>query len=385
MAAKSTRPSRFPVTRFEVVNDQDQQAGNPSVVVLDDCDKDFGEDRPHQDALTIIHESGNQGDARTVSFKEFNTCQTIGAKHCVALDAARGRIYLCELVGGRVTALDVRGRKLWQVDKIQANALAVDPRTGDLWCTGGKDLVDGETVVLDTTGREVMSFSVRGTDIAYDPHSDGFWLVGSEITKLSREGKVLFHKPPEGWACVSVAANARDGSVWIVERKHLDVARSVNRLWHLDANGAPIKTWELEDKVIFGACNPRTGWPGSSTSGPSSSASRPMARNCRRHRRESIKLALLSVRLNHKDCRARPGRPRAAMTAEDHGLDHEVGQAGALVSRGGDVRSRLLFCRGLIRTRACASAGREMPLWAKLERLDLARAIGTGRRRPVSS
>jgi len=260
VAAKSTRPSRFPVTQFAVANDK--QAGNPSVVVLDDCDKDFEEDRPHHDALWIFQkpDGGNQGDVRAVSFKDFNTCQTVGAIHCVAIDAARGRIYLCELVGNRVTALDVRGRKLWQVDKIEANALAVDPKTGNLWCTTGKSLVDGEIVVLDTTGREVMSFPVRGPDIAYDPQSDGFWLVGSEITKLSREGKVLFTKPHGGWACVSVATNPRDGSVWIVERKHQDVAPSVNRLWHLDANGAPIKTWDLGDKRIFGvACDPRTG------------------------------------------------------------------------------------------------------------------------------
>ena len=43
--------------------------------------------------------------------------------------------------------------------------------------------------------------------------------------------------------------------------------------------------------------------------------------------------------------------------------------------------------RDLTRTRACAAAGREMPLWAKLERLDLdpARTPGTGRPRPASS
>jgi RNA polymerase sigma factor (sigma-70 family) len=233
---------------------KDKQTGKPLVVALDDCDEDYGEDRPHQDGLRIIEESGNQDDSRTVSFKEFNTCQTIGAIHCVAIDPARGRIYLSELVGGRVTALDIRGRKLWQVDKIEARALAVDPKTGNIWCAGGT------TMVLDTTGREVMNVFVFGVDIAYDPKTDCFWVVCDGITKLSREGKALFDKPCNGWKCVSVAANPRDGSVWIVERKHEQVATSINRLWHLDANGAPIKTWELGDKRIFGvACDPRTG------------------------------------------------------------------------------------------------------------------------------
>ena len=86
---------------------------------------------------------------------------------------------------------------------------------------------------------------MQGTDIAYDPHTDSFWAVGAGITKLSREGNVLFHKAVEGWACVSVAPNPRDGSVWIVEREHFQVERSVNQLWHLAADGTVIKIREL--------------------------------------------------------------------------------------------------------------------------------------------
>ena len=124
----------------------------------------------------------------------------------------------------------------------------------------GQDLAHGETVVLDTTGREVASFPFRGIDIAYDSQTDGFWLVGYGITKLSREGNAILRKPHAGWACVSVAANPADGSVWIVERGHPDVAQSANRLWHLAADGITIKTWDLGEKHVFGvACEPQTG------------------------------------------------------------------------------------------------------------------------------
>ena len=89
---------------------------------------------------------------------------------------------------------------------------------------------------------------------------DGFWLVGYGIAKLNHEGKVLFQKPHEGWACVSVAVNPGDGSIWIVEHAHPNVAQSVNRLWYLDANGAKINSWDLRAKLIFGvACEPKTG------------------------------------------------------------------------------------------------------------------------------
>ncbi len=178
----------------------------------------------------------------------------------MAIDRERERIYLCEMVANRVTALDFRGRRLWQVDKIDGGALAVDPRTGNLWCTVGTTLDSGETIVLDTSGREVASFPVRGIDIAHDPHTDGFWLVGYGITKLSRDGKVLFHKPGEGWACTSSAVDPRNGSVWIVERDHPDVAQSANRLWHLDSAGGVIKSWPLGVKIVFGvACDAKTG------------------------------------------------------------------------------------------------------------------------------
>ena len=63
--------------------------------------------------------------------------------------------------------------------------------------------------MLDPEGKEVASFPVRGIDLAYDPKTDGFWLVGYGITKLSRSGEVLFHKPRDGWACVSVAADPK--------------------------------------------------------------------------------------------------------------------------------------------------------------------------------
>jgi DNA-binding beta-propeller fold protein YncE len=192
--------------------------------------------------------------------KDFNTCQSVSASHGVTVDVARGRVYVCELVAHRVTAFDTRGRRLWRVDDIHADALAVDPKTGNLWCGVGGNLHHGETVVLDPAGQEVESFPVRGIDLVYDPHTDGFWLAGYGVWKLSREGEVLFHKPRDGWACVSVAADPRDGSVWVAEREHPDVARSANRLWHLDAKGGLIQSESLGKRVPFAvAVDPHTG------------------------------------------------------------------------------------------------------------------------------
>ena len=223
--AMAEEPARFPVTRFEVPDVR--PAGKPSAVVLDDCDEGLEKDRPHHDSLRILQVSHapGQGNVKSIISRGFNTGQTIGAIHCVSADPTRGRIYVSEMAGNRVTAVDFQGRKLWQVGEISAKALAIDPKTGFLWCTTGHTLTHGETVVLDEKGREAASFPYRGVDIAFDPHTEGFWLVGNQITKLNRLGKVLFQQECEGWAFVSVAVNRTDGSVWTIERAHPDIAQ----------------------------------------------------------------------------------------------------------------------------------------------------------------
>ena len=141
-----------------------------------------------------------------------------------------------------------------------AGALAVDPRTGNIWCTVGSNFESGETVVLDPTGREVASFPVRGIDIAYDPHTDGFWLVGYGIRKLSREGQVLFEKPTARLG-IDLGRGRSARRQRLGRRAHIATSReSANRLWHFNSAGGVLKMWPLGNKTLFGvACNPKTG------------------------------------------------------------------------------------------------------------------------------
>lgn len=210
---------------------------------------------------SIMHRGETDAEGRALrTLEEFNITSSVGAAHPVAIDRQRSRVYVCESVARCVTALDFRGRRLWRAEQIAADTLAVDPKTGNLWCSGGRTLNNGETIVLDPQGNEVASYPVRGIDVAYDPKTDGFWPVGYGIRKLSREGKVLFERPHEGWACVSVAVNPSDGSVWICERGHPDVAHSQNRLWHLDASGNVLHSESLGETHPYDvACDPRTG------------------------------------------------------------------------------------------------------------------------------
>lgn len=90
--------------------------------------------------------------------------------------------------------------------------------------------------------------------MAYDPHTDAFWLVGTEILKLSREGKILFRQSvssPGYWRC-AIAVNPADGSVWIPEQEVTSIPETRNRLWVLNADGTVRRQISLADRNPWG-------------------------------------------------------------------------------------------------------------------------------------
>jgi beta-lactamase regulating signal transducer with metallopeptidase domain/thiol-disulfide isomerase/thioredoxin len=252
-AATAERPPRFPVTHFET-DPAAELAESPAVVVVDDSDPVFKGDR-HTDALRLLSDDGRELKIA----REFNNCQTVGGMHAVAVDQQRGRFFCSESVGKRVHCFDRHGRRLWQVERIDADALAVDPVTGNVWCSGGR-LDEGATVVLDERGREVAAFPLRAVDLQFDPHSDCFWMVGYRILKVNREGNVLFEKPVEGWCSPSLAVHPANGSVWFIERDHPDVSNSRDRLWKLNSDGTEAVMRDLDKQNPFAVeCDPESG------------------------------------------------------------------------------------------------------------------------------
>lgn len=244
-----TRPQRFPVVRFEV-NEVEQAVPAPAILVLDDVDPKFDKDVPHHDGLRAFDAEGKELWAH----EDFNNAEGYGCR--AAADRERGRVYVCETVTNRITAFDLAGGKRWKIDNVEVNTLLVDPRTGNLWCSGGS----GHTVVFDQDGNELAAYPWRARGMTYDPHTDSFWLAGYEILKLSRDGEVLFREPVDGWCCGAVAVNPENGHVWIAERRHPDVPKSANRLWLRGADGKVLRKVELGDSDAFVVgCEPRTG------------------------------------------------------------------------------------------------------------------------------
>ena len=115
-----------------------------AVAVLDNCDPNYKGDGPHGDGVRLLSRNGEE----LAAIKGLNTCETIGASHKVAIDAKRGRIYVVQLVNRRVTAFDLSGKTLFEVDDFDACSLAVDPMTGNIWCPMGSTLGQGDTPVV---------------------------------------------------------------------------------------------------------------------------------------------------------------------------------------------------------------------------------------------
>jgi len=229
-----------------------------AVAVLDDCDPNFKGDGPHGDGIRLLSREGKQ----LFALSGLNNCQTVGANHAVVIDAKRGRVYFRQLVARRVTALDFSGNTLFEVHNFHAHSLAVDPATGYVWCLAnqtGMIYGEGETVVLNDRGELVASYPIDGFDIAHDPKTDTFWIVGKSIVKLDRRGEVVFRQSPGGWVRVSVAVNPRDGSAWIAERQHPDVRGSAALVLHLDSEGNELHRIDFPGDPFCVACDPETG------------------------------------------------------------------------------------------------------------------------------
>jgi serine/threonine protein kinase/tetratricopeptide (TPR) repeat protein len=253
--AKGLRPSRFPVVRFDAPDQAPPKSGTPAVVILDSTDPTYEKGKPHNNGLRAFTSAGVEVWSQT----GLSTCGQVGGK-CVAIDRKRGRVYVAETVADRITAFDLQGNKLWQIQQVEANCLMVDDRTGNLWCSGGPRIDSGETIVFDDGGNEVTAYPYVAIDMAYDPHTDAFWLVGTQILKLTRDGEIAFKESIDGWCCVSASVNPKDGSIWIAERRHPDEVQSKNCLWLRNADGSVRHKIDLGDtRISVVGCVPATG------------------------------------------------------------------------------------------------------------------------------
>ena len=206
------------------------------VLVLEDCDSDF-RTPPFEDAVILFGPNGKP--VRKVG--GLNICETVGG--CRSLSVARDGRFLtvCQNVGRKLTAYQLNtGERLWSLDGEFTSATV--SQNGMVYALASAGTIHGkDALVIDQEGRVVRQASVGGFDLAVDADRNVLWLVGNNIKKCDLELNVLLELNLIRWCAVSVDLD-RDGSVWVAERQHPDVAQSTNRILKISPAGQVLKT-----------------------------------------------------------------------------------------------------------------------------------------------
>jgi len=207
-----------------------------TVLVLDDCDDDF-KNPPFEDMLLAFGPQGTTSRFAT----NLNLCQTVGGSRSLSVSADGRFIVACEEVGRHLTAYATQtGKQLWQIDG-QFNS-ATTTSNGMVYALTSTGTIYGDrSLLIDQSGRIVQNGSAAGFDVALDARRGVLWMVGKYIRKSDLQLNVLQELSPIKWCAVSVDV-CPDGSIWVAEREHRDVAQSTNRILKISADGQLLKS-----------------------------------------------------------------------------------------------------------------------------------------------
>jgi sugar lactone lactonase YvrE len=219
------------------------------VLVLDDCDPDFKGKQNYEDNLTYYDATGNV----VFRISGLNICESIGSNHMIAADSDRGCIWLLENVGKQIHKYDRQGKELLVIPNVKANAIAIDPESGNLWVILSNGTIHGnKTDVYDPQGKLLLTYLVSGFDLVYDKNEKAFWFAGPKLTKIdARNGHVLFQEEITTWCASSVAVCPTTGTVWVALRQHPNVRDSKNELVAFNNHGVAKQRIELGDATPF--------------------------------------------------------------------------------------------------------------------------------------
>ena len=213
-----------------------------TVLVLEDCDDDF-RTPPFEDAVVAFGPNG----AYSRMVTNLNLCQTVGGARSLSVSPDGRFIVVCENMARRhLTAYETQsGKPLWNIEGEFTSATVGQNGTVYAIVSSGTIYGDG-TIVIDHAGHITRSNSAAaGFDVALDKKREVLWLVGKHIKKCDLELNVLQELSPIKWCAVSVDVSP-DGSIWVAEREHSDVALSTNRLIKISSSGQILKSVYLD-------------------------------------------------------------------------------------------------------------------------------------------
>ncbi|KAA5542705.1 redoxin domain-containing protein [Roseiconus nitratireducens] len=154
----------------------------------------------------------------------------------ITVDRQRGRLYA--LTGNTLHACADDGRLLYQLAVPSAQAVSVQPETGDLWVLRTSYLNAGTILVLSSDGDEIDRHPVPGFSLRHSAVDNGFWMIGKSAKLVSPSGDVVVqHSLPDDAYTFAALAIDPAGGCWALEDSHPDVPASREQLWHISKRG----------------------------------------------------------------------------------------------------------------------------------------------------
>jgi len=215
-------------------------AGGTNILVLDNCDSDF-KTPPFDDCVLVLTSKGEAANR----IGGFNVCQQIGGARAVAASADGRFFVVCESMGCRITAFELRtGKKLWSLSSPQ-NVTSAAVGGDTVYALTSKGEIYGSGIMaIDGKGKVIRQANIAGSDIVVDPNGEVLWLVGGDIKKCDTDLQVAWTIDPIRWCASSVDVNP-DGSIWVAERRHPQ-AGGIDRLMKVSPQGTIVQIVPME-------------------------------------------------------------------------------------------------------------------------------------------
>ena len=219
--------------------------GESKVAVLDNSDPAYNGRARYHDRVVVYDTSGKQ----QWEFDNLNTCETVGASHAIAWNVTDSSLWVTELVDDRLLKFDRGGAVVFVQEDVGAGALAIDPKSGNLWALTSEGTIYGKSLVVYRSDGELLDeWNIPGFDLAYSDFDDCFWVVGKKVSKVDRNGEIVHEsETPFSWVAVSVDVQDSDGSAWVVERQHSQVNGSSARLHVFESTGEVRRKIDLQN------------------------------------------------------------------------------------------------------------------------------------------
>ena len=215
------------------------QQADAIIWVFHDADPDY-QTPPFDDTLTALAEVGRQYFTQG----GFNIAQSVGGNRVIACARDGSSILVCENVADRMSKINAVGETVFSI----ARPINVIDVTGNGTIFGLEDhtgTIYGENILrISVAGEVLQQAPYGGFDLAVDEKHQGIFVVGADIKYLDLDLRLIWTNDPIPWCAVSVDV-ASDGSAWVAEREHSQVAGSANRLRRISPQGTLLQTINL--------------------------------------------------------------------------------------------------------------------------------------------